>query len=65
MDKTSKPIGIFDSGIGGLTLVNAINFILPNENIIYFGDTAHMSYGDKSQEDIQSYSLKIDRKSVV
>ena len=59
MDKTSKPIGIFDSGIGGLTLVNAINFILPNENIIYFGDTAHMPYGDKSQEDIQSYSLKI------
>ncbi len=59
MTKSSKPIGIFDSGIGGLTLVHAIDSILPNENIIYFGDTAHMPYGEKSQEEIQSYSLKI------
>lgn len=55
----SHPIGIFDSGIGGLTLVNAITSILPDENIIYFGDTAHLPYGDKSAAAIQAYSIKI------
>ena len=44
----SQPIGIFDSGIGGLTVANALVKQLPNENIIYFGDTAHLPYGDKS-----------------
>lgn len=58
MDKNS-PIGIFDSGIGGLTVAKAITDLLPHENIIYFGDTAHLPYGDKSQAMIQSYSLKI------
>jgi len=53
------PIGIFDSGIGGLTLAHAITEILPNESIIYFGDTAHLPYGDKSATAIQSYSVKI------
>ena len=46
--KPSQPIGIFDSGIGGLTVAHAIVRHLPNENIIYFGDTAHFPYGDKS-----------------
>lgn len=58
MDKNA-PIGIFDSGIGGLTVAKAITQLLPHENIIYFGDTAHLPYGDKSQAMIQSYSLKI------
>jgi glutamate racemase len=53
------PIGIFDSGIGGLTLAHAITEILPNESIIYFGDTAHLPYGDKSATAIQSYAVKI------
>ncbi len=53
------PIGIFDSGIGGLTLAHAITKILPNESIIYFGDTAHLPYGDKSATAIQSYAVKI------
>src|SRR5690606_25191928 len=57
--KASQPIGIFDSGIGGLTVANAIRKVLPNERIIYFGDTAHMPYGDKSPEAIKYYSLKI------
>ena len=56
---SSLPIGIFDSGIGGLTVANAIRKILPNEQIIYFGDTAHMPYGDKSPEAVKFYSLKI------
>lgn len=56
---SALPIGIFDSGIGGLTVANAIRKLLPNEQIIYFGDTAHMPYGDKSPEAIKFYSLKI------
>ena len=55
----NQPIGIFDSGIGGLTVANAINTILPNEQLVYFGDTAHLPYGDKSAESIKHYSEKI------
>jgi glutamate racemase len=55
----SSPIGIFDSGIGGLTLAHAITELMPNEPIIYFGDTAHLPYGDKSATAIQAYSVKI------
>lgn len=55
----SEPIGIFDSGIGGLTIAHALVTHLPNENIIYFGDTAHLPYGDKSSATIQAYSVKI------
>ena len=43
------PIGLFDSGIGGLTVANAILEQLPNESLIYFGDTAHLPYGDNQQ----------------
>lgn len=55
----SAPIGIFDSGIGGLTVAAAIHRLLPNESLIYFGDTAHLPYGDKSPELIQSYAVEI------
>lgn len=55
----NRPIGIFDSGIGGLTVAKAIKEALPNETIIYFGDTAHLPYGDKSKESIISYSIRI------
>ena len=55
----SSPIGIFDSGIGGLTLAHAITELIPQEPIIYFGDTAHLPYGDKSATAIQAYSVKI------
>lgn len=54
-----RPIGVFDSGIGGLTVAHAISVMLPNEQLIYFGDTAHMPYGDKSAELIQKYSIRI------
>lgn len=56
---SSQSIGIFDSGIGGLTVAHAIVKALPKENIIYFGDTAHLPYGDKSTAAIQAYSIKI------
>lgn len=54
-----QPIGIFDSGIGGLTVANAILKVLPSETIHYFGDTAHLPYGDKSAETIQRYAQVI------
>lgn len=54
-----KPIGIFDSGIGGLTVAHAIKQLLPGEDLIYFGDTEHLPYGDKSEAAIQAYSIKI------
>ena len=53
------PIGIFDSGIGGLTVAHAIQKSMPNEKIIYFGDTQHLPYGNKSRKKIQYYSSKI------
>jgi glutamate racemase len=59
MSKANQPIGIFDSGIGGLTVANAIQQVLPAESLIYFGDTAHLPYGEKSPQAIRSYSLKI------
>jgi glutamate racemase len=52
-------IGIFDSGVGGLTVVKEIKKILPDVPIIYFGDTARLPYGNKSQETIQKYSSEI------
>jgi glutamate racemase len=55
----SSPIGIFDSGIGGLTVAHAIAEALPEETLIYFGDTAHMPYGDKSKELIRHYAERI------
>lgn len=58
MNKTSA-IGIFDSGIGGLTVGNQISKLMPNEQIIYFGDTKHLPYGDKSAEAIIRYSKNI------
>ena len=53
------PIGVFDSGIGGLTVAHAIKRRLPQERLVYFGDTAHLPYGEKSEAAIQAYSIKI------
>lgn len=58
-NKAQQPIGIFDSGIGGLTVAHAIVKQMPKENFIYFGDTAHLPYGEKSAAAIQAYSVKI------
>lgn len=59
--KDNRPIGVFDSGVGGLTVAKEIKRLLPNENIIYFGDTKHLPYGDKSQETITRFTTKITR----
>ena len=55
----NRPIGIFDSGIGGLTIAKELHRVLPNESMLYFGDTAHLPYGDKSPETIIGYSVAI------
>jgi glutamate racemase len=57
--QASQPIGVFDSGIGGLTVARAILNLMPEEQLVYFGDTAHLPYGDKSEAAIQAYSVKI------
>ena len=59
--RAERPIGIFDSGIGGLTVANAVSRLLPQERIIYFGDTAHLPYGDKSADAIRYYCLRIGK----
>jgi len=55
----ARPIGVFDSGIGGLTVAKALLDILPNEQIVYLGDTARVPYGGKSAETVQRYSLEL------
>ena len=57
----SAPIGIFDSGIGGLTVAHALKKTLPNENIIYFGDTKHLPYGEKSSKAIRMFCKEITK----
>ncbi len=51
-----RPIGVFDSGLGGLTVVKELNRLLPEESIVYFGDTARVPYGTRSRETVMKYS---------
>ncbi len=55
----AAPLGVFDSGIGGLTVAHAIFERLPNESVVYFGDTARVPYGPKSPETVRRYSGEI------
>lgn len=55
---TQKPIGIFDSGVGGLTVYRALERMLPDESLIYLGDTARIPYGTRSVETVQRYSVE-------
>src|SRR5512134_2803612 len=55
------PIGVFDSGVGGLTVVRALRRVLPGEQIIYLGDTARVPYGSKSPRTVERYSLACQR----
>lgn len=57
--RPQQPIGVFDSGVGGLTVAKEIKRLLPQEDIIYFGDTKHLPYGEKSKEAIVQYSKQI------
>jgi glutamate racemase len=55
------PIGVFDSGVGGLTVVRALRAVLPGEDIVYLGDTARVPYGSKSPRTVERYSLACQR----
>lgn len=57
--KNNSPIGFFDSGVGGLTVLKEVKKLMPNEDFIYFGDTLHVPYGDKTKEQLLSYSENI------
>ncbi len=59
MDK--RPIGVFDSGLGGLSVIKELNRVLPKENIVYFGDTGRVPYGTKSAETIVKYTRQDER----
>lgn len=59
MGSNIRHIGIFDSGIGGLTVTKAIQQALPSERLLYFGDTAHMPYGTRSLEEVRAFSMAI------
>ncbi|HEV8269287.1 MAG TPA: glutamate racemase [Thermoanaerobaculia bacterium] len=54
----SRPIGLFDSGVGGLTVLNAVAKRLPEENLLYLGDTARLPYGTKSRETVRRYATR-------
>src|SRR5437762_11248643 len=54
-----RPIGVFDSGIGGLTVVKVLRDLRPNESIHYLGDTARVPYGPKSPETVQRYAVEL------
>ena len=60
-DRKKAPIGVFDSGIGGLTVAREIMRQIPNESICYFGDTARVPYGSKSKETVTRFSKQIVR----
>lgn len=58
MEKKNKSIGVFDSGLGGLTVLKEIAKVLPNEHIVYFGDTARVPYGPRSSETVTKYTFQ-------
>src|SRR5579864_2322968 len=59
--KAEAPIGVFDSGAGGLTILTALRQELPSERYIYFGDTAHIPYGMRSDAEITALSIRANR----
>jgi glutamate racemase len=61
MNKKMNPIGVFDSGVGGLSVLRAMRGLMPNESVIYFGDQGHVPYGPRSMEEIQKFSEGITR----
>src|SRR6056297_3082978 len=56
-----QPVGMFDSGVGGLSVLKAVRNALPGEDILYLGDQAHIPYGPKSKKEIQTYAAGITR----
>ena len=61
MSKLIQPIGVFDSGVGGLSVLRAIRMLMPGETVLYFGDQGHVPYGPRSMEQIQNFSEGITK----
>ena len=61
MERERAPIGVFDSGVGGLTVAREIIRQMPQERLVYFGDTARVPYGSKSKDTVIRYSRQIIR----
>ena len=61
MNSSELPIGVFDSGMGGLTVLRALRAVLPNESFIYLGDTARLPYGTKSPDTVKQYAIQMAR----
>lgn len=61
MNTSSLSIGVFDSGMGGLTVLRALRAVLPQESFVYLGDTARLPYGTKSQHTVQQYAIQMAR----
>jgi glutamate racemase len=61
MTSSNSPIGIFDSGIGGLSVLREVQTLLPNENLVYLADQAHVPYGPRTKADIQQFSQAVSR----
>ena len=59
ISRNNMPIGFFDSGVGGLTVLKEVKKLMPNESFIYFGDTLHVPYGEKTKEQLLDYSKDI------
>ena len=56
---TERPVGVFDSGLGGLTVLRALIDLLPDERVVYFGDTGRFPYGPKPADEVLAHSLEI------
>ena len=61
MEADKRPIGVLDSGVGGLTVVRWIQKLLPEEDVVYFGDSAHVPYGNRSEDEIFELTMKMIR----
>lgn len=61
MNKSQLAIGVFDSGMGGLTVLRALKYVLPHESFIYLGDTARLPYGTKSKDTVKQYAVQMAR----
>ena len=57
----TRPIGVFDSGLGGLTVARAIATVLPRESVYYFGDTKRCPYGTRTEDEVRSFALQAGR----
>ncbi|HHY59161.1 MAG TPA: glutamate racemase, partial [Clostridia bacterium] len=61
MDDKDRPIGVFDSGVGGVSVLRELVRLLPGERFLYYADTANAPYGTKTREQVAELSLKIAR----